>query len=379
MQAGRIFEKGPSWFLRYREPIIKDGKKAWHDVVVCLAPRDARFKTKRSVEHLAEPYLKKVNAAGSVRASTTQTVNDFIEHVYFPNVDKRPSTIHGYKHIFAKQIKSNLDDQRIWDFRPVDGQVLLEKIAKGNPHLAHTTLKHIKHFLTGVFTFAVQRGLRDTNPMRDVAIPKGAESKDTHAYTPEEIVSMIKVLEKTQPIAATVVATAAFTGLRKSELRGLRWMDLEGNQLRIQRTVWNTHIEDKTKTPTSRAPVPLVPMLQKLLESHRNGFPQDGFIFAGQKKKKKQPLNLSNLARRVIAPLLEKDGNGVQWHGWHAFRRGLATNLYAIQTPENVIQDIMRHADVKITRKHYIKMSPESSQRAMDSLEKLFTSLEQKK
>ena len=40
---------------------------------------------------------------------------------------------------------------------------------------------------------------------------------------------------------------------------------------------------------------------------------------------------------------------------------------------------IMRHADVKITRKHYIKMTPESSQRAMDSLEKLFTSLEQKK
>lgn len=76
-------------------------------------------------------------------------------------------------------------------------------------------------------------------------------------------------------------------------------------------------------------------MLQKLLASHRSGFPQDGFIFAGEKKKK-QPLNLSNLARRVIAPLLEKEGNGVQWHGWHAFRRGLATNLYAIQMPENV-------------------------------------------
>jgi integrase len=190
------------------------------------------------------------------------------------------------------------------------------------------------------------------------------------------------VLEETQPVAATVVATAAYTGLRKSELRGLRWMDLEGNQLRIQRTVWNTHIEDKTKTPNSRAPVPLVPMLQRLLESHRNGFPQDGFIFAGEKKKK-QPLNLSNLARRVIVPALDEaraaKKTDVEWHGWHAFRRGLATNLYAIQTPENVIQDIMRHADVKITRKHYIKMTPESSQRAMDSLEKLFASLEQKK
>jgi integrase len=129
------------------------------------------------------------------------------------------------------------------------------------------------------------------------------------------------VLEETQPVAATVVATAAYTGLRKSELRGLRWMDLEGNQLRIQRTVWNTHIEDKTKTPNSRAPVPLVPMLQRLLESHRNGFPQDGFIFAGEKKKK-QPLNLSNLARRVIVPALDEaraaKKTDVEWHGWHA-------------------------------------------------------------
>jgi hypothetical protein len=42
-----------------------------------------------------------------------------------------------------------------------------------------------------------------TNPhsiaiMRDVAIPKGTEGKDTHAYAPEEIVKMMAVLEKTE-------------------------------------------------------------------------------------------------------------------------------------------------------------------------------------
>ena len=36
-----------------------------------------------------------------------------------------------------------------------------------------------------------------------------------------------------------------------------------------------------------------------------------------------QPLNLDNLARRVIALV-------AKWHGWHGFRRGLATNLHTL-------------------------------------------------
>ena len=104
---------------------------------------------------------------------------------------------------------------------------MLDAIARDNPKLSQNSLKHIKHFLTGIFTFAVQRGLRDANPMRDVAIPKGASSKGTHAYAPDEIVSMMEVLPEP---ARTVVAAAAFTGLRRSELRGLQWGDIDGNQ-----------------------------------------------------------------------------------------------------------------------------------------------------
>jgi integrase len=92
-----------------------------------------------------------------------------------------------------------------------------------------------------------------------------------------------------------------------------------------------------------------------------------------------KPLNMSNLARRVVAPLLQEEGDGVKWHGWRAFRRGLATNLYATNIEESVIQDIMRHADVKITRKHYIKMTPDSSHRAIEGLQRLFKSLGRKK
>ena len=112
--------------------------------------------------------------------------------------------------------------------------------------------------------------------MGDVALPKGATRKGTHAYAPEEIVSMMEVLPEP---ARTVVAAAAFTGLRRSELRGLHWGDLDGNQIYVRHTVWNTIVEDRTKTEASRAPVPLVPFLKsgwKLTETADN---QTDFIF----------------------------------------------------------------------------------------------------
>jgi integrase len=46
----------------------------------------------------------------------------------------------------------------------------------------------------------------------------------------------------------------------------------------------------------------------------------------------------------------------VAWHGWHAFRRGLASNLYDLGLPDLLIQRILRHSDVTTTRKCYIKV-----------------------
>ena len=125
--------------------------------------------------------------------------------------------------------------------------------------------------------------------MRDVAIPKGATCKGTHAYAPEEIVTMMEVLPEP---ARTVVAAAAFTGLRRSELRGLQWGDIDGNQIYVRRTVWNTIVEHLTKTDASRAPVPLVPMLRKWLEAHRNGQSETDFIFGGERRGRAQSSQL---------------------------------------------------------------------------------------
>ena len=185
---------------------------------------------------------------------------------------------------------------------------------------------------------------------------------------------MIGALED-DPVASAVIATAAFTGLRRSELRGLRWSDFRDGQFFITHTVWNTSARDKTKTVDAMAPVPVLKSLAKILEAHRGDGNEAGYIFAGPKNGR--PLNLANLARRVIVPKLK--AAGVQcWSGWHGFRRGLATNLFELGEDEATIQAILRHSDVKTTRRHYIqkKKASKESRQAMNRLAQAFKKME---
>jgi len=79
------------------------------------------------------------------------------------------------------------------------------------------------------------------------------------------------------------------------------------------------------------------------------------------------PLNLNNVLHRLILPTLRKAG--IEWHGWHAFRRGLATNLHAIGVQDKVTQAILRHSNVAVTQACYIKTIDADSAAAMKLLE----------
>jgi hypothetical protein len=57
------------------------------------------------------------------------------------------------------------------------------------------------------------------------------------------------------------------------------------------------------------------------------------------------------------------------WYGWHAFRRGLATNLHRLGVSDKVIQQILRHANVTTTINIYVKMVSQDAEEAMKRLE----------
>lgn len=361
MQRGRIYKVGSCWLLRYREKVLVNGKPVVRQVAKKLATYSDEYRTEKSVRPLAEAILAPINA-GTARPTSTDTVAAFLE-TYLAHCREtlRPSTCKGYADMF-KLVKPHLNGARLRDFRTSDADRLLRAVADDKPR-AHTTLCNVKSFLSGAFRYAKRTDAIADNPVRDAAIPRGKPMGETHAYTMDEIQAMLAVLDEP---ARTVVLTLALTGLRLSELKGLRWEDFIGNELRVARAVWMGKVVE-TKTLSSHASVPVLPIVATALEEHRARTTGDGYIFHGATG---QPLRLENVFRRDIQPSLDKAK--LEWHGWHAFRRGLATNLYQLGAPDKTVQAILRHANVSTTMAYYVKPVAAESHSAMKKLERAF-------
>jgi hypothetical protein len=65
----------------------------------------------------------------------------------------------------------------------------------------------------------------------------------------------------------------------------------------------------------------------------------------------------------------KRDSGVPEWHGWHAARRGLGSNLYRLGVPDMVLQRILRHANVSTTATYYIKTAADDVRNAMVMLE----------
>jgi integrase len=362
-QRGYVFHKGKSWFLRYCDDVMQpDGTVRRKQVCKKLKVEyGGDYRTQKSVQAFVAEILTPLNG-GLLNPQSTMLVIEFVERIYLSEyVDKnlRAATKKQYRDIWENHLKPRMGKLTLRGFRTVHGEQMLAQIA-AQAKLGRSSLRHCKAFLSGSFKQAKRLGILDgLNPVMDVSIPRVPEAEeDTYAYNLPEIKAMLAVLEEP---TRTVVLTAALTGLRKSELRGLTWDSFNGKELSVKRSVWNGTVSEP-KTRRSRSPIPVVQQLADALEAHRLRMgvlaqPTLPIFQAGNGK----PLNLDNLARRIIAPV-------ARWHGWHAFRRGLATNLHALGVDDKTIQAILRHSNVGLTMNVYVKSVNESQVSAMDAL-----------
>lgn len=330
-------------------------------------PYGGSYRTKASVKQFVSDILNPLNS-GTVTPNSTMPVTAFTDEIWFDYISKRvrPYTVAVYRQLWTRHLKDRLGKISLRDFRTVHAANLLDEVAKPG-ELSKSTLGHLKNLLSGIFRDARQLGFLDApNPIIGTRLPRSVrETPETGAYDLSQVQRMLLVLEEP---ARIVVMTAALTGLRRSELMGLRICDYNGRgcELSVARSVVEGDINE-TKTKSSKAPVPIIRQLADALAAHilRMGplaTPNAPLFQAGNGR----PLNLKNLTKRVIVPALA--GTGVQWCGWHAFRRGLATVLHAAGIDDKTISTICRHSNVAITQNIYIKSVSQSQVAAMNIL-----------
>ena len=362
-QDGCLYADHAAWYVRYRVQVRQEDGSIKFKQRAKMLGRLEHYPRESDIRPLKVEFMQRLNA-GKFTPESSMTLNEFVEDIYLPYIDElRASTRKGYREIWSNHISDRVGQIRLREFRTVDASRMLKAIAEDHD-LSKTTLQHIKSVLSGVFSHAKNEGAFDgVNPVQDARIPRNArESRETFAYSLTQIRSLLDVLPL---LPKAVIATAAFAGLREGELRGLEWTDYTGDSLNVTRSVWKS-VVNGPKTRASAQSVPVIRQLAEILETYRlsMGSPSKGVMFHSGRG---EHMDLYNLSRQVIRPAMKTIR--LEWYGWHACRRGIASNLFELGANEKVVQRILRHAKPHVTKERYIKAFDPAVLAAMKTLE----------
>lgn len=172
---------------------------------------------------------------------------------------------------------------------------------------------------------------------------------------------------------------AATLGLRRGELLGLRWSDLDLDAgtaaigQTVQRTATRLHLQD-TKTEESESVLPLPEWTWLVLLDHQERqrrerarlaevWQEHGLVFPSEVGTPMEPRNLN----RHFAALRERAGcPDVRLHD---LRHTVVSLLMELGVPPHVVQAIARHADVKLTLKVYSHANLDAMRQALGKLD----------
>jgi integrase len=297
--------------------------------------------------------------------SISALIEHYIEHELCAGDDdeaKSFATQRTNKDFLRLYIKPQWGNLKLREVRSVAVEKWLKGLTKenGEPYSRPTKSK-IRNIMSVVFNHAIRYEFlpQGTNPITMVR-QSAKRMKLPDVLDAQEVASLFSHLSQRDRVMVLLDAT---TGLRRSELIGLKWSDVDFPQLQLSvtRSVYKS-VVGRCKTEASRKPVPLHRWVaEELLEWKRTApYNQpDNWVFGSPRMKGEQPYSPDMILQRGIRPAAV--AAGITKHiGWHTFRHTFSTLLKASGVDIKVMQELLRHANSRITLDIYTQaMSPE--------------------
>ena len=340
-QSGSLFREkrraGPAvWVFRWREDTAagRINRKTILGNVDEYPTRSAALKAAESL---------RTNASAGNPAMPV-TVRQLVKH-YSDNElpSKAQSTQRTVGTSLRVWVTSRWGEYRLSDIRTVEVENWLRGLS-----LANATKAKIRNVMHSAFAHACRNDWLSRNPISLVR-QSAKRTRTPDVLSAEELRRLIAELQN--PTLA-VVFLAASTGLRISEALGLKWTDVDfgSGVINLSRTVVHQQVGEM-KTEASQKPVPMGDALATVLHRweaqtwYRQ--PQD-WVFASPKMHGKQPYWPETLLRCYVQPTAKRLGIAKQI-GWHLFRRTFATLLKGTGEDVKTVQELMRHANSRLT------------------------------
>lgn len=239
---------------------------------------------------------------------------------------------------------------------------------------APSTKAKIRAILSMLFRHAMRYEFATTNPISLVR-QSAKRLIDPVILEVTEIRSLFAELWKQPEPSFTLVFTAIVTGLRRGELFGLKWSDIDfvRRQINVVRSLVNGVIGEP-KTSYSRRPIPLSDELAAVLLRWRAITPyvgEDDWVFASPNAMGLQPYWPDSMLYKRIRPAAINAGITKEF-GWHSFRRTTASLLVSGGASIRTTQEILRHASPTITLGTYAQSVSSERMTAQQTIAALF-------
>jgi integrase len=339
------------------------------------SPRD-RTKIRRTFHTMAAARAWRSDAStavrkGQLRTPTTTTVREAWEAWLAGARDGtvrtrsgdvyKPSAIHGYEQVMNARVLHDFGARRLSELTRLDLQDFADRmLAEGRDP---STIRNTVMPLRAICRRAVARGELTVNPTAGLELP-AVRGKRDRIVSPEEAAKLLAALPEED---RGLWATAFYAGLRRGELLGLRFedIDLARGRIRVERAfdpVAGVLVAPKSASGVRSVPVPTV-LREHLAAQRLRAGRGEGFAFG---ESVTTPLDSLRITRRAQSIWTVA---GLEPIGLHEARHCYASLMIAAGVNAKALSTYMGHSSITITLDRYGHLFPGNEDEAAGQLD----------
>jgi integrase len=332
-------------FRHYRE---ENGHRAYKAQVVGTV---LEFPKRKDAEKAVTQLRVNVNDGAAFAPMNVEQLVANYKQVELPRL--APSTQEVYRDTFNSHVLPRWGQASLGSIKPIEVENWLRELKGLRGKEASPAVKSkVRNLLHALFSHAIRYQFGSENPITPVRT-SGQRLRDPELLNGTEFRALINKLPQRERV---MVLVAGSTGIRRSELVGLHWGDIDFDlrQAMITRSVWRNMVS-VPKTKASGKPVPLHPYVIEQLRDWRKASPWNGdddYVFPSVRHNGEHPIAPDSILNNSIRPALKELGINKRI-GWHSFRHGLGTMLRQQGVDLKTAQELLRHANPRITMELY--------------------------
>lgn len=277
------------------------------------------------------------------------------------------------QYVYLARYLEGIADIKMQELHPMQVQKLYQSL----PHLSSNTINKIHKLLKDMWTKAFRLEMMQKNIMEIVESPK-FEKKEIEIFAQKDIEKILKACHEHPKLKLRypAILLAATTGMRKGEIIGLRWCDvnLSDCEIHIRRTLQQTRVGIYLDTPKTKASIRKIRItdattaaLRELKVNTSNiDIKQEKLCFVTRNDTPISPRNFERLWHDLLCCA------NVPYKNMHVLRHTHATELLAAGVPIVEVSRRLGHNKIGHTLELYGHAIPNYDKKITDKIQRLY-------